>query len=278
MVRKPAVAGQFYPADPGKLKSMIQDCFIGSLGPGSMPGNVDKPSCRVLISPHAGYVFSGPCQAHGFKEIAESETPEFFLIVGPSHAGSQTCLSGEAWKTPLGEVPVHGDALREIKEQLNIPVDNEAHHPEHSIEVQLPFLQFTKPGTRIVPLMLSNDTDPIQLAEEFRVLDLPRFTMVISSDFTHFGPSFRYLPFDDPETQKRRELDQKAIGFILKSDPQGLLSYLEETGATICGAYPILFALASMQGSQGELLKYYISADIARDSTNSVGYASILFR
>ena len=140
-IRKPIVAGQFYPADPEALEQELKKSFTHKFGPGSLPGKRTGKKVYAAISPHAGYFFSGAGAAHVFKEIGEAEFPDTYIILGVNHTGPWTCTSDEDWETPLGTVKCDTELAKKLGEK-GIPIKNPSHHGEHSIEVQLPFLQF----------------------------------------------------------------------------------------------------------------------------------------
>ena len=145
MVRKPIVAGTFYEAEEEALNEQIKNCFLSKFGPGRLPEiKKEKKEKAVLgiIVPHAGYVYSGACAAYAYKEIAESASPDLFVIIGLSHSGYSSCISLEDWETPLGIARNDKDFGRSLI-KTGLKQNETAHSQEHSIEVQLPFLQFT---------------------------------------------------------------------------------------------------------------------------------------
>lgn len=292
MIREPAVAGQFYESDPNKLKDKIKKCFLGKLGPKKLPGKINK-KLNAAIVPHAGYDYSGQCAAHAYQAIAEAEKPDTIVILGPSHTGMGSSVAvypeGE-WKTPLGNVPVDSEFVEHLLKHSNFAsADEIAHRNEHSIEVQLPFLQYTFKDFKIVPITMKG----IKILQEANDLveailtagyELKRKVLVIaSSDFTHYGTSYSYAPFKGTPAQIKSnvaELDKKAIKFIENLKEVELLKHIVKNNATICGYAPITVAIIfarSMKSKSGKLLKYYSSADITKDSRNFVGYASIIF-
>jgi hypothetical protein len=279
MTRQPIVAGQFYPADFSSLDKKIKDCFLSKFGPGDFPITKREKDIIGIISPHAGYPFSGPCAAWAFKEIAESKFPDIFIMLGLSHSGHQSCKSVEDWATPFGIVKTDKSFLKEI----DLPVDEEAHSNEHSIEVQLPFLQFANKDLldkiRIAPIMASHDIPPEEIASIiFKAVKDRNVIVIASSDFTHYGPNYGYMPFSDNIKDNMYKLDKGALDNIKKLNSKGFLDYTDKTHATICGRYPIatLLELVKKLGAKkASLLHYYTSGDVIGDYRNSVGYASI---
>jgi len=265
MIRKPVVAGTFYENDLKKLNAQIEDCFYGV-----REANEDV---KAIISPHAGYAFSGRATAHSFSNLPIADT---YVILGLSHQGFPNCVSKADFQTPFGVLK--NDQY--FTQELDIETNEDAHNAEHSIEVQLPFLQHIHPEAKIVPILVS---DHEGVAEEIcRVCkEIKRkIVLIASSDFTHYGPNYDYVPFKDFVKKNMYKLDKEAIEFILKLDKKGFRDYIEKTGATICGREPIsaLLDYAKLIGmKKARLLDYYTSGDVLGDYSNAVGYASIVF-
>ncbi len=305
--RKPAYAGQFYPENEVSLKKQIEQCFLSSFGPGSMPSVVDKKhikshkhhtkhSIKAAIAPHAGYLYSGHAAAFAYKEICEAKQPDAFLILGTNHSSSTTCLCDQDFETPFGAAKIDKEIVQLISKNCSIKVNNIAHSTEHSIEVQVPFLQFIGElnGERgnqlkIVPLLVSEDIDFSETGKNIAkaIKDSKKeVTIIVSADFTHFGFNYGYTPFmPGPGSQEKiKELDFGAIDFIKKMDSRKFISYVGETGATICGAAPIALLIETLRNLHPhskisvEVLKYYTSAEIAGGFGSSVSYAGIIFR
>jgi len=270
-MRTPIVNGQFYEDDFVKLEGQIKNCFLSKFGPGELQNKRVKKIFGV-ITPHAGYSYSGACAAHAYKEIGESVFPKRYVILGVNHtgySGKRLALSYDDWQTPFGLVKNSQDSIFNLKE------DKKAHAFEHSIEVQLPFLQFVSRdklhSTRILPITVSEvDYEYCrEIAKEF-----PKDSvLIISSDFTHYGSLYNYTP-----SEKINKIDMEAIDLILKFKTKEFLDYTKDK--TICGKYGIalgLEILKNMGATKARLLKYYTSGDITKDYDNQVGYASIVF-
>ncbi|MBD3313589.1 AmmeMemoRadiSam system protein B [Candidatus Woesearchaeota archaeon] len=288
MIRKPIVAGQFYESDEKKLIQQIEESFSHQKGPGSIPSGQREGSIKGVISPHAGYPFSGPCAAHGFKAIAESEMADLYIILGPSHIGfHKSCFSEDDWETPLGLARTDSD-FGLILEENHINLIPMPHKEEHSIEVQVPMLQYAcrdkEDKMMFVPVMVA-ETDYKETAERLQkaiseyVEKGKSIVLIASSDFTHLGANYGFMPFSENVKDNMYKLDKGAIDKILKLNPEGFMEYCEETGATICGKYAIYVMIEVMRSLKAspKLLQYYTSADILGDYSNAVGYASILF-
>ncbi len=282
-MRKPIVAGQFYKANFEDLDKQLRGCFESKFGPGALPTSRRDKRLIGIISPHAGYAFSGPGAAWAFKEIAESRFPDLFIMLGLSHSGFPTCVSLEDWETPLGIVKND----RGFGKSLGILINENAHQHEHSIEVQLPFLQFVNKDRlndiRICPIIASEDmayreiagkiADTIKQAKKEAVI-------IASSDFTHYGFSYGYVPFTDNIKENMYKLDREAIAHILNLNPGQFLNYIDKTNATICGKYPIAacIELCNLLGAKrANLLHYYTSGDVIGDYGSAVGYGAIGF-
>jgi len=286
-LRKPAYAGLFYPKTDGALNKLLEECFTGKFGPGALPVR-PKPEVlpvKALITPHAGYVYSGMAAAWGYKAIAETSLPDLFILIGPNHRTNESGISIDTFETPLGMVRPDQEFGKALAAKGNIKVNESIHAPEHSLEVQLPFLQFAL-GNRaekikIMPLLVSDDLEVEKAAHDLKetISELKRkVTFIISSDFTHYGPSYGYTPFSDNIKENLSKLDKGAIDLIMKADVKGFEDYIHETGASVCGYLPIILLLKTITFDKANLEQYYTSGDIAEDYTNSVSYATIVFR
>ena len=286
MVRAPIVAGQFYPSDFHELEEEIKRCFTDKRGPGALPINKRQGKILGAIVPHAGYIYSGACAAWVYKEIAESEFPDLFVVIGPSHTGIASCSTMlDDWKTPLGMVRCDKDFARLLAEKTELALDESPHILEHSIEVQLPFLQFACRDNfsqlRFVPVVVSHNINIKRFALDLKELILDsnkRVTIIVSSDFTHYGPAYGYMPFESEPRKRMYELDSRAIRVIKQKDSSKFLSFIQETGATICGYIAIAILLETLPRCDVKLLQYYTSGDVIGDYRNAVGYAAIVFK
>jgi len=238
-VRPGVLAGTWYDADPDRLRATV-DRFLQEAG------DVSPSAGEVvgLVVPHAGYVYSGQCAAHGYCTVAGRSFRRVILL-GPSHTTGCRGLvmpEADAFETPLGRLSVDQAACRFLEGQVLFSRGALPHEREHALEIQLPFLQrVLEPGFMILPLVvghLSGD-DYARAAEALRPLCDQETLVVVSSDFTHYGASFDYLPFTDDVQQNLEKLDGGAVERILDLDLDGFLAYQHDTGATICGFRPI---------------------------------------
>lgn len=263
MTRNAVVAGQFYPADKTVLERQVKG-FL----------EIKKNnSILAAIVPHAGYMFSGKCAAFVYSVLPSTET---YIIIGVNHnaLGKDIAISVEDFETPLGIVKNDIEVGKEILKLLEIREDNKSHKYEHSIEVQLPFLQATQKNFKIIPIILKNYT--IETCKNLAKVIVKsagrlkkKIIVLASSDFTHAGPNYSY--YGDIN------IDKKAIDKILKLDAEGFMEIAEKT--TICGAGAIATTIeaAKLLGAEkGKLLGYYDSSSIL-PSENKVGYGAIAF-
>ncbi len=287
MNRKPVVSGTFYESEFGALTDQIEECFINENGPGTLPlKRKPEKMLKAMIVPHAGYAFSGSCAAWAYKELAESHFPKTYVILGFSHSGLQSGISKKDWETPLGIIPCDTGLADEIAEETVLDIDEVPHLNEHSIEVQLPFLQFSCRDRikelKILPISVGRDISYKALAEQlFEALKGKDAVLIVSSDMTHYGKNYGYVPFTTDVEKRLGELDSKAIRLISGLDISGFAEFLNKTNITICGYYPILLLMAYLKlepgGIEGRNVSYMTSGKLMDDFSSSVSYAGIVF-
>jgi hypothetical protein len=265
MIRNAAVAGQFYPGWAGELKEMISSMTDKA---------AEKAEVIGIVSPHAGYVYSGPVAGAVFSRIKFSGT---FVLIGPNHRGMGKPLgiaTDGVWKTPLGDVPIDRELAKAIlKSSDNLEEDSAAHRYEHSLEVQVPFLQYFKPDVMIVPILLSLANPLVYKEVGKAVAEAIKGTgsdaiILASSDMTHYEPH-----------ERAKEKDRKAIDSILELDADEMLKRLSKYQISMCGYAPVvsLITAARLMGARkAELVKYQTSGDTSGDYSAVVGYASII--
>ena len=277
----PAVAGTWYPGDEASLAHVVDDLL------GASAGDSDPDTGRVLalIEPHAGYVYSGRVAGEGFRGVCGQDVGRVILI-GPSHYEAFTGAAvpeADAYRTPLGEVELDTEALEALARQSRIRASNRPFRQEHCLESEIPFLQRAlAPGWRLIPVLLGSGTSGAaaqQIADALRPLLDATTLVVVSSDFTHYGPRFGYVPFRDDVRERIRGLDMGAVERIRRRDVTGFESYLQETGATICGRDAINVLLRLLPGDvEARLTAYDTSGSLTGDWDHSVSYASMAFR
>jgi len=280
-IRRPTVAGQFYEGDAEALRAQIKNCFLHELGPKKLPNvNLQTPLRNIvgLICPHAGYMYSGPVAASAFYELALDGKPDTVVLLGPNHTGYGSALSlmsEGVWRTPLGDVEIDTEMANEITHETSlIDVDELAHRYEHSIEVQLPFLQFLYGNAfKIVPIcFLMHDYDSaVEVGRALEEVLEPTNTVVIaSSDMTHYEPA-----------KTAAAKDQAALKAVTDMDAKRFYETVEKQNITACGYAPITALITYAKGinaKEAKLLSYHNSGDITGDYSSVVGYAAVSFR
>lgn len=249
----------FYPEDVKELSS-----FIARALEGASTGLVeDLPACKAIIVPHAGYIYSGSTAAHAYAAVKDAGIKRVVLF-GPAHRVAfhgMALPDSEAFATPLGEVPLDREGMQLVQTLSHVGVNDAAHALEHSLEVQLPFLQTVFEEIKLIPLCIGA-VEADHVAEVMEHLWGDEDTLfVISSDLSHFHPY-----------EEARELDRQSIDLILNM--QACLSHEQACGATGINA---LLTVAKARGMQARLLYYRNSGDTAGDKNSVVGYASVAF-
>jgi AmmeMemoRadiSam system protein B len=277
--RLPAQAGTFYPDTEGALRTQIQQSFLHPLGPRAIPTipGTSNQNLLGLIVPHAGYKYSGPVAAHSYYHLASAGIVESIIILGPNHtglgSGVSTMTEGE-WSTPLGDVPIDTTIAREIVDSSDlVDVEDEAHRNEHSIEVQLPFLQFIyQRRFKFVPIcmMLQDLQTSIEVGKGIaKAAEKHGAAVLASSDWTHYEPQ-----------EEAQSKDRQAIQAALRMDEKGFQEIIEERSISACGYGPVtaMIHAARLRGaSGGKLLSYQTSGDTTGDKSSVVGYAAASF-
>ena len=265
--RKPSVAGQFYSNSKAALEKDLSKL---------MDRSVQKIDCLGAISPHAGYIYSGMVAGEVLSRIKFKDS---FIILGPTHTGLgepfAIMTSGE-WQMPMGDVEIDADLAKIILNNSKyIKEDSSAHVYEHSIEVQLPFLQFVKSDFKFVPIIISSaDLGTFKAIGKELAGSINKskksVVMIASSDMTHYEPS---------ESAKKK--DKKAIDAILNLDEEKLMHEISKWDITMCGFAPtvvMLSALKELGAKKAELIDYKNSGDVSGDYSSVVGYAGILIQ
>ncbi len=262
-MRHPVVAGSFYPSNPDSLLAMLNE-FVHP--------NPD-PSVIACVAPHAGYMYSGRTAGRVYSLIPQVET---YVIVGPNHTGygSAVAVSTDTWLTPLGEVEVDREFVDALPKRI-IDLDEIAHRYEHSLEVQVPFLQFINRGRdfKIVPICLGLQDEEVarEVAEEIIIAKEETgkdIVVIASSDMHHYLPD-----------EECRRLDEIVIRAILSMDVSKYYKTIYDLQASVCGYGAIAVAMlyAKHYNAYAELVDYSTSGDVA-DKSQVVGYAGIVFR
>jgi len=275
MIRPPAAAGTFYNLNSELLGKQIDRCFKHKLG----PKVIKKQEFIAAVVPHAGYEFSGPVAAWVYSRIEKGN----YVIIGPNHHGigaKFAIMKNGLWKTPLGELVVKEQVAEKILEKCElIEQDVLAHEAEHSIEVQLPFLQHRFGSDfKFVPISIMNEFADETLLEACKVIgkcigevlkkEKEKWTILASSDFSHYIPQ-----------KEAKKIDKYVIKAILRLDEKDFFARVNEKAASMCGFGPITIAMTAAKelgAKKAELLKYATSGDITQDFGAVVGYGSIV--
>jgi len=275
-VRRPCQAGGFYAATAEALKRQIENCFTHKLGPGKTP--IAREGSRDiigLICPHAGYMYSGPVAAHSYYNLAADGKPDVIVIFGPNHMGQGSGLAlikEGIWRTPLGDLQIDEETADQILCKSGIiDVDELAHVYEHSIEVQLPFLQYLYGAAfKFVPIsFLMQDLESSRevgqaVAEALRGKN---GLIIASTDMTHY---------ESHDTAEKK--DKKALNALEKLDEREFYSTIERYHITACGYGPVVALITASKllgAKKGQILCYKTSGDITGDYSTVVGYASV---
>ncbi len=281
--RFPVVAGYFYPSDPAQLRKIIEDSFKHPLGPGKLPQVPESRNKQSIgfIAPHAGYIYSGPIAAHAYYHMAIEGIPDTIVILGTNHTGLGALVSvypAGQWITPLGRLIVDSELSRGIANNSKFAeLDIYAHVEEHSVEVQLPFIQYIfGDKVKIVPIVIGLHTPEVAEDLARAINDAAEaysrdIVIIASSDFNHYDPY---------EVTIRK--DMKAIERILELDTDGFYKVFLEENISICGPGAIMTLmeyskLVSGGNAKAELLKHATSGDTGGDKAAVVGYAAIRF-
>lgn len=268
MLRLPAVSGRFYPSDPAELTALVRQYT-------QVDQNAAPTHVKACLVPHAGYVYSGPVAGAVYARVI---LPKKILILGVRHyphGEKAAILSNGAWRTPLGDAPIDeplAEALRAACPLLR--EDSVAHETEHSLEVQIPFLQILQPGFTFAPIALGTARfeDLVTVGDAIgRVIASSgeEVLLLTTSDLNHYE--------DDKTTRVK---DHKAIDQILALDARGLYDTCRNEAISMCGLGPtvaMLTALKTMGGARAELVRYATSGDVSGDYSTVVGYAGMLF-
>jgi hypothetical protein len=279
-IRRPTQAGAFYEGDVDALKTQIENCFLQEFGPKKRP-KVNRNGPREIIGlvcPHAGYMFSGSVAANAYYELASDGAPDTVVILGPNHTGYGSALAvvNEGfWRTPLGDVEIDGETANRIMQETRIvDVDELAHRFEHSIEVQLPFLQYLYGSEfKFVPIcfQMQDLSSAVEVGKALvEVLANKNAVVIASSDMTHYEPQ-----------GNAAAKDMAALKAVEAMDEKRFYSIIEKQNVTACGYGPIAALITAAKGlgaKEAKLLCYKTSGDTTGDYSSVVGYAAVSFK
>jgi len=283
-VRLSAVAGMFYEGNALVLRRQMAEVEAKLPKP-----DPEAPLLKGVVLPHAGYVFSLPTAMAAMVALRNRKIARA-IVLGPSHyVGFRGIAAADytRWRTPFGDLSTATELLEELR-NWNTPLvtfRNDAHVREHSLEVQLPLVQYFLGLPEVLPLVVGSLSmeDVKTLAPKFAAFDTPETLWVISSDFTHYGRRFQYVPFTDKVPERLHEQDHSAAELIAARNLDGFASFLGRTGATICGMNPIALFLGILdeidpdRTIHGTIAAEANSGELTGDYGNAVGYESIRF-
>jgi len=239
------LAGDWYPADKGELADEID----GHLSKAS--GERVEELC-ALILPHAGYRWSGPTAAYGLQQLDKRSFARV-VVIGPTHQVPMKNVASVPdfthYETPLGQVPLDRELIAELRKHREFQYIPSAHESEHSVQIELPLVQRVLDDFRFVPIVVGELDRPTmrKMGKILGGLVDSRTVVIASTDFTHYGPNFRYVPFTDDVPNELEKLDGGALDLLCKKDLDGLFDYIETTGTTICGRYAIGVLLSMLK-------------------------------
>lgn len=279
--RKPSVSGIFYSSNKEQLVDELKGCFTNKIfGPGRLPPSDQVRKIYGMVSPHAGYLYSGSVAANGYYSVSSSKFNNV-ILVGPNHYGLgssvATTMNG-IWESPIGDVMVNPQVAKDIASRAtSMDFDEFAHSRDHCLEVQIPFLLFTTEKFRMVPIILTNQDEYLALELGSAISDTvneciskgDEFMLIASSDFTHY----------ESNSEAHRK-DSQLIKSILSLDITAFYYTLRQYNVSACGygaIATVMVAAKNLGATRGELIRYATSGDVTGDKSSVVGYSSILF-
>ncbi len=276
MVREPVAEG-FYPGNARILKLMLEKLFKDT------EKTIDREVIG-LVAPHAGYLYSGKTAAKAYAQIEKEY--DAVILLGPDHTGmaETVSISTEPWITPLGEIDIDATLAKKIISKSDIIIeDNAAHMYEHSIEVQLPFLQHRLKNLKIVPIIIPTDNTDLDTLQKIadtisKATEGKKVLFIASSDLTHFGKGYNFVPVEKDELEWIKNTDQDIIQKITELDEIQTLNKARET--TVCGSHPIAILIMIMKNKKidkGTLIDYTTSYEVSKNKDAIVGYGGIVF-
>ncbi len=268
MDRKPVASGSFYPSDSEELRDYIRDLFTSKRGPGELPDPDGFKKNVGLIVPHAGYVYSGTTAAYAYLAASEFGKPDLVVIIGPNHTGYGKPISVwpmGSWKTPLGSVSVDESVANSLVDLFHASsLDYDAHLFEHSIEVQIPFLQFTLgTGFKILPICMMDQRMDVarELGNALRkILSGKRVWVVASTDLNHY---------EDHETTIYK--DKLIMDAIAANKVEEIYDAIDKEHITMCG-FGCVATLLYIDIGTPKILKHSTSGEVSEDLNQEVGY------
>jgi hypothetical protein len=283
-MREAIAAGMYYERDGELLKDEIEAHYEGPRAPGALPLSRAEGKTLAIIAPNSPYKNCADCMAWSYKAIAESPTPDVYIIIATNQHSQETGLSVTTFNTPLGFARVDQELAKTVAAKGTIGVNEEIHSRDHVIEVQLPFLLHAKrqeiEKVKILPVLVSKGIDVKRLALDIQeaLMDLKRKAIfIVSTDLTHYGPLFHYVPFSLDVQRNIYDMDRGAIEIIRKQDPDEFLAYVKDRVLNYHGTSAIELLLRLLPKCKVTLEQYYTSGDVLKDYKNAIAYAAIIF-
>lgn len=284
--RAPRFAGTWYQSNADKLKSEIEEYLAAACQNEKLEPESDDETLTAIVSPHAGFMYSGATAAFAFgKAQSKKSAIKRVLLLGPSHYSNFHGIalsSFSAYGTPLGDLQIDTNAIKELSHGNEFQFQDQVHEREHSLELQTSFIKYIFDDIKLIPLVVgifANEKDITNCAVQVKNILQEGDLIVVSSDFTHYGPRYEYVPFYDNISENIEKLDLKAYSHLAQHDLSGFLKFQSETECTICGFYPLSLMLSILpEKSKSNLLSYQTSRKQGSDdSLNSVSYLAISF-
>jgi len=297
-IRKPAFEGIMYSASSENLYKQIEDCFLLNNGPGLLPIKQYNEPIKAIVAPHGSLNVSGSCAVWAYNELGKTELPDIIILLGVNHAYNKGSIEImlKDFLTPLGRIEVDKEFCNRLIKNSNTKIDINtlAHYREHSIEIQLPFLQFISKSQsksfKIVPIIFSHiknyEKFPIE-SNDIKYLrifaDALRKTIyeskinsciVVSGDFTHYGIYHNYAPFKNNVIERIKKIDEHSFKLIEDSNSDGFFNHANKT--TYCCTYPVYVLLNTINSNEIKLLNYYIHSINDNEIVNT--FASFIFK
>ena len=279
MIRRAIYAGSFYKSNPDTLIKSIEACFMNSLGPGKLPKRITETeeTPPFFLVPHAGHMYSGSVAASSFLELSKYKKPDTIVILGPNHTGMGSEIAVpevEGWESPLGTMKIDQEFVDKLIDKCSLVTKSDmSHSREHSIEVQLPFIQFLYDDPpNLVPIaMLNQSYDSSMLLGETigKIIDKENIVVLASSDFTHFESH-----------DSAKEKDTRVLKAIENMDPKNMYEIKYQDNVSMCGYGPIAATIEAAKQTSREkckILNYATSGDVSGDRSQVVGYGSAVF-
>lgn len=298
--RYPSFAGAWYPGNKVYLEHLINSYYAHARASGlnqahcqTLAPTEHTPSQHhslvAIVAPHAAFRYSGQAQAYCYQLIKQQKPGRIFILAaGHSRILKEGALLPQAsfFATPSGNVELDRDCINKLQKLPYFIEDATAHKLEHSVELQLPYIAYSLPETKIVPLIIGkikSDEMLRSLAGSIKSVMQPGDLLLVSTDFTHYGRFYNYVPFDSDIKDNILKLDRQAYGYLKSIDLPGFMQFKKRTGDTICGYTACLLLLALLPAeSQSQVLDYYTSNDmmgttVKSPKDKSISYMSLAF-